>query len=174
MQIKAVVYQSATGHTKRYAQMFAAKTGLPLYTLQEAKKALSKGDEIIYFGWILSGKIQGFEPAWTDYEVKAVASVGLYPDSARFRNHIGRNNIIIDMEYFHLRGGIKTGELKGGAKILMKIMMKTIEKKLEKGQQVTPEELEMHDAYKNSADFVSEEQLAGIYAWYDSYCADAQ
>ena len=171
MQIKAIVYQSQTGHTQRYEKMFAEKTGLPLYTLQEAKKALSKGDEIIYFGWLLSGKIQGFEPAWTTYEVKAVASVGLYPDSARFRDHVGRNNILIDMEYFHLRGGIKTEELKGGAKILMKIMMKTISKKMEKGQDVTPEEKEMFRAYNESADFVSEENLAGILAWYDSYCA---
>lgn len=172
MHIKAVVYQSATGHTKRYAEMFAEKTGLPLYTLQEAKKVLYKGDPIIFFGWLLSGKIQGFEPAWTAYDVKAVASVGLYPDSARFRDHVERNNILIDIEYFHLRGGIKTAQLKGGARILMKIMMKTIEKKQEKGQEVTPEEKEMYRAYNESADFVDEASLAGILAWYDSYCAE--
>jgi len=174
MQIKAIVYQSAAGHTKRYAEMFAAKTGLPLYTLKEAKKALNKGDNIIYFGWILSGKIQGFEPAWTTYEVKAVASVGLYPDSPRFREHVGRNNILIDMEYFHLRGGIKTEELKGGAKILMNLMMRTIRTKQEKGQSVAPEEEAMQKAVNESQDFVDEANLAGMYAWYESYCADAE
>ena len=172
MQIKAIVYQSQTGHTQRYAKMFAEKTGLPLYTLQEAKKALSKGDPIIYFGWLLSGKIQGFEPAWTTYEVKAVASVGLYPDSARFRDHVGRNNILIDMEYFHLRGGIKTEELKGAPKILMNLMMRTIRTKQAKGQTVQPEEEAMLKAVNESADFVDENQLAGIFAWYDSYCAE--
>ena len=172
MQIKAIVYQSAQGHTERYAKMFAEKTGLPLYTLKEAKKALSKGDEIIFFGWLLSGKIQGFEPAWTTYEVKAVASVGLYPDSPRFREHVGRNNILIDMEYFHLRGGIRTGELKGAPKFLMNLMMRTIRTKKEKGQTVQPEEEAMLRAVNESADFVDESRLAGILAWYDSYCAE--
>ena len=104
MAISAVVYCSNTGHTKRYAQMFAEKTGLPLYDGAQAQKDLPRGTRIVFFGWLLSGKIQGFEKAWKKFDVAAACSVGLYPDSERFRAYVERNNILIDTQYFHLRG----------------------------------------------------------------------
>ena len=34
--MKAIVYTSQTGHTQRYAQMLAERTGVPAYSLKEA------------------------------------------------------------------------------------------------------------------------------------------
>lgn len=36
--MKAIVYISNTGHTKKYAELIGEKTGLPVYELSEAKK----------------------------------------------------------------------------------------------------------------------------------------
>ena len=44
--MKAIVYTSQTGHTQRYAQMLAERTGVPAYSLKEAGKSLRRGEEI--------------------------------------------------------------------------------------------------------------------------------
>ena len=44
--MKAIVYTSQTGHTQRYAQMLAERTGVPAYSLKEAGKSLRRGREI--------------------------------------------------------------------------------------------------------------------------------
>ena len=43
--MKAIVYTSQTGHTQRYAQMLAERTGVPAYSLKEAGKSLRRGEE---------------------------------------------------------------------------------------------------------------------------------
>ena len=171
MTFKAVVYCSNTGHTKRYAEAFAKETGLPLVEASKAKKELREGDRVVYFGWLMAGKIQGFENAWKRFDVPVACSVGLYPDSERFREYVGRNNILIDVDYFHLRGGITPEKLKGPAKILMNIMMRTIRAKIEKKQDVTDEERAMLAAYEEAADFVDLSALEPVLARYRAICA---
>ncbi len=168
MAISAVVYCSNTGHTKHYAQMFAEKTGLPLYDGAQAQKALPRDARIVFFGWLLSGKIQGFEKAWTKFDVAAACSVGLYPDSERFRAYVERNNILIDTQYFHLRGGIAPEKLRGMPRVTMGVIMRSIRARKKQGKDVTQEELAMLEAYDTAADFVEENALLPVYEWYES------
>ena len=63
MGIRAIIYQSATGYTYRYASALAAATDLPCYTLLEAKKLLPKGTEVVYLGWVRASVIQGLKKA---------------------------------------------------------------------------------------------------------------
>ena len=51
--IQAIVYTSNTGSTERYAKLLGHETDLPVCSLDEAKKALKSGTEIIYLGWII-------------------------------------------------------------------------------------------------------------------------
>ena len=44
--MKAIVYTSNTGHTAAYAKMLSEKTHLPIYTLKEAIKQLSRETEV--------------------------------------------------------------------------------------------------------------------------------
>lgn len=46
--MKAIVYYSNTGSTKEYAEMISNATGIPNMSLKEAKKNLSKDDDIIW------------------------------------------------------------------------------------------------------------------------------
>ena len=57
--INAIVYQSKTGHTKKYAEILSTSLNLPTLDIQEAKTKLKRGDEIIYLGWVCASKIMG-------------------------------------------------------------------------------------------------------------------
>ena len=41
--MKAIIYTSNTGGTERYARLLAEQTGLPAYSLTEAKEAVPAG-----------------------------------------------------------------------------------------------------------------------------------
>ena len=40
--IKAIVYESNTGHTMQYAKMLSEKLNIPCFTIEEAKTNLQK------------------------------------------------------------------------------------------------------------------------------------
>lgn len=61
--MKAIIYTTQTGSTERYAKLLAHETGLPAYTLAEAKKAVLPGGSVIYLGWIMAGCIKGYAAA---------------------------------------------------------------------------------------------------------------
>ena len=61
--MKVIVYTSNTGHTAAYSKILGAKTGLPVYALNEAAKKLQKGTEIIYLGWLFANNIKGYKKA---------------------------------------------------------------------------------------------------------------
>ena len=63
--MKAIVYTSQTGHTQRYAQMLAERTGVPAYSLKEAGKSLRRGEEIFYMGWLMAGTVKASRAPWT-------------------------------------------------------------------------------------------------------------
>ena len=57
--MNAIIYTTNTGSTEHYAKLLAQKTGLPVYSLAEAKKRVFAGTEIIYLGWIMAGSVKG-------------------------------------------------------------------------------------------------------------------
>ena len=50
----AIIYTTNTGSTEQYAKLLAQKTGLPAYSIAEAKKRGFAGAEVVYLGWVLS------------------------------------------------------------------------------------------------------------------------
>ena len=49
--IQAIVYTSNTGYTAEYARMLGEKTGLPVLTLNEAKKSLPVRFARLFYIW---------------------------------------------------------------------------------------------------------------------------
>lgn len=74
--IKAIVYESNTGHTMQYAKMLSEKLNIPCFTIEKAKTNLQKQDEIIYFGWICATKICGLRKVKDRYSIKCYGAVG--------------------------------------------------------------------------------------------------
>ena len=58
--IKAIIYSSHQGFSKQYAYEYAIKTGIPIYSLEEAEK-LVDGTSVIFFSWIKNGQIFDIE-----------------------------------------------------------------------------------------------------------------
>ena len=59
--IKAIVYESKAGHTKRYAEMLSDKINVRAMNLKEPKKELDRNDEIVFLGWVCATKIKGLK-----------------------------------------------------------------------------------------------------------------
>ena len=70
--MNAIIYTTNTDSAERYALLLAEQTGLPVYSLTEAKKTVSTGAEVIYLGWIMAGSIKGYAAAARRYRVRAV------------------------------------------------------------------------------------------------------
>ena len=64
--MNAIIYTTNTGSTEHYAKLLAQKTGLPVYSLAEAKKRVFAGAEVIYLGWIMAGSVKGYAEAFQD------------------------------------------------------------------------------------------------------------
>lgn len=65
------------GCTECYARLLTQETGLPVYSLAEAKKRVFAGAEVIYLGWIMAGSVKGYAEAAKRYQVRAVCGVGM-------------------------------------------------------------------------------------------------
>ncbi len=73
----AIIYTTNTGSTECYARLLTQKTGLPAYSLAEAKKRVFVGAEVIYLGWIMAGSVKGYAGAAKRYQIRAVCGVGM-------------------------------------------------------------------------------------------------
>lgn len=72
-----VVYTSNTGFTAQYAELLAARIGTSAIPLDEARKKLARGSNVVYLGWIRSDRIMGCEDARRFFTVLAIGAVGM-------------------------------------------------------------------------------------------------
>lgn len=162
--VKAIVYTSNTGFTKKYAEMLGEEIGVPVYEFKESKQKLNKKDEIIYMGWIMAGGIKNYEKAKKIHDIKAVCPVGMSVPSEK------QNNELIDKYHiteklFYLQGGFDKTKLKGIYKFMMNSLEKIVKPQIESKQDKTPEDLEMLEMMVNGKDCVKKENLNEIINW---------
>jgi len=136
--VKAIIYNSNSGFTKQYAYHFALKCNLPIYTIKEAKKNLTKGDEIIYFSWIFANKIVKLKKV-LKYKISYVACVGMSFYSEELINTLKEYNNINNLYY--LQGGIRMRELKPSQRILISMVKSSLKKKCKKKIATKEEEI---------------------------------
>jgi hypothetical protein len=165
--VKAVVYLSKTGHAKRYAEMFAAKVGLPCYEAGEASKHLAPGAEIIYFGWMMAGSVKGYEKAAQSYAVEALAAVGMRFAIETAENEIRERYHTGDLPVFYLTGGVDTRQLgwvyRQSLSFAGNMLMKAAAK-----EDATPETIQAAKDFELDKDYVSELNLQPLLTWYQA------
>lgn len=166
MKINAIVYKSNTGHTKHYAELLGEKTGLPIYTLPEAEKKLYPNDSIIYLGWLMAGKVQGYSDAEKRYNIIAVCGVGMGATGSQIDDIRKSNKIDSKTPVFTLQGGFDINKLRGVYKFMMSIMIKTIGKSLANKPDRTPDEDVTLEMIQHGGDYVSEDNLKAVLEWY--------
>lgn len=164
--MKAIVYTSKTGHTERYAQLLSKSTGLPAYSLVQARSALPKGTEIFYMGWVMGGAISGIRQAAKWYKVRGVAACGAYaPDKEITRQMRTNCGAAEDVGVFYLQGGIDYQKLHGFSRWMMLYMRKMMCDKIESKENPTPAEKEILHTLREGGDFVMAKNLGEIEKW---------
>ena len=162
-KVNAVVYTSNTGHTYEYAKMVAEYTGLPVYS-QKKKNKLQKNSSVIYMGWLFAGTVKGYRKAIKRFKVTAVIGVGLcgtgeLTEKVRISNLIPEN-----VALFTVQGGMNHGKLKGINKLMINALMKSMSGKSD----MSKEEAERLALLRQGGYFVSRDNLADFFKWYNT------
>ena len=164
----AIIYTTNTGSTARYAGLLAQKTGLPVYSLAEAKKTVSTGAEVIYLGWIMAGSIKGYAEAAKRYRVRAVCAVGMGQTGTRTDSVRKKAAIPAGVPVFTLQGNFDVKKLHGVYRPMMELMVKTAGKALVEKSDRTPEEDDMLDMMLHGCERVKAENLRAVLDWYSA------
>lgn len=150
--MKAIVYESNTGHTLEYAKLLSNQLNIPYYTVKEAKEKLNIDDEIVFLGWIFATKVQGLNKV-KKYKIKCIGAVGAYPYDKNYINDLKKSNKIENL--FYLRGGINFQKLKGLKRKILNFVGNAMAKN-------EPENKEMIELFQNGANYVSKDNLKDI------------
>ena len=165
MNANSIVYTSNTGYTAEYARLLGERTGLLVYSLAEAERKLAAGNCVIYLGWLMAGKVQGYKKAAKRYKVQAVCGVGMGGNGSQLQEVRKANAISEKTPLFTLQGGFDIQKLSGVYKLMMTIMVKTAGKGLAEKQDRTPDEDVMLEMMTQGGSRVSAENLAEVLAW---------
>ena len=165
MNANSIVYTSNTGYTAEYARLLGDKTGLPVYSLAEAEQKLAAGNRVIYLGWLMAGKVQGYKKAAKRYKVQAVCGVGMGGTGSQLQEVRKANAIPEKTPLFTLQGGFDIQKLSGVYKLMMTIMVKTAGKGLAEKKDRTPDEDVMLEMLTQGGSRVSADNLAEVLAW---------
>lgn len=166
MKPNTIVYTSNTGYTREYAILLGKKTGLPVYSLDEARKKLAPGDPVIYLSWLMAGKVQGYAEAAKRFQVEAVCGVGMGATGSQIQELRKSNALPETMPVFTMQGGFDMNRLRGVYKLMMTVMVKTAGKGLANKKDRTPDEDDMLDLMLRGGSRVCEENLAAVLEWY--------
>ena len=164
MRIRAIVYTSNTGHTKKYAEMLGRLTGLPVYRLENAVREIAKGTRVIYLGWLFAGSLKGYRTAAKHFTLAAVCGVGLC-DTGAMTDEVRRAiSLPEEIPLFTMQGGIDKTRLTGIHKFMIRMLIKGLSAK----KSPTEEERRMLELLCRDADYVSKENAAAFCAWYEA------
>ncbi len=161
--MKAILYTSNTGHTEEYAKILGEKTGLPVYSLTQAKK-LEKQTEIIYLGWLFASSIKGYKAAAKRFKIDAVLAVGLCDTGTALEQTRKANRIPEEIPLFTVQGGMDKTKLRGINKFMIQMLTRAMDGKKEK----SADDRRMVYLLKNDQNYVCEENLAAFMKWYDA------
>lgn len=157
----AIVYESNTGFTRRYAEMLSEKTDYEVYHLPMAVRELPEGTEVFYLGWVCGGRIEGLKTARRCFEVLACAAVGAVPPSSAVLSQLAAANGFRG-RLFYLRGGVAPEKLSKIKRKLLEMIAKQVERSLGEGR----ENWDIADVLRYGGDFVAEENLNEVLAWF--------
>ena len=165
--MNAIIYTTNTGSTERYAKLLAQKTGLPAYSLAEAKKRVFAGAEVVYLGWIMAGSVKGYAEAAKCYRVRVICGIGMGQTGTQTDSVRKKSAVPANIPLFTLQGNFDVKKLHGVYRLMMEIMVKTAGKGLAEKKGRTPEEDDMLDMMLHGGERVKEENLSTVLDWYN-------
>ena len=160
MSPSAIVYASATGFTRRYADLLSERTGLPCFALG-AVPGPDRGAAVLYLGWLCAGGIKGLRKARARYKVQAVCAVGMSPAGTAYTDQVRAQNHLENLPFFYLRGGYAPDRLTGPYKWAMSAMARMVTQNPPKDDQ----ERAVQEAFRQGGDWVDEAYLDPVLDW---------
>lgn len=175
MNIRGIIYQSASGHAEKYANIMSESLGIPSYDLFQALRQLNKNDEVIFIGWIRNRDFMGYGLMLRRYDVRAVCAVGAVDeenshyalDRIERRYHISKKAPL-----FYLRGGFDQRKTRGSDRRIVNFLKDDLAKKISKCQKrnkpVDPYDQALFQALVRGGDHVCRENLSDLFSWYEN------
>ena len=165
--VKAIIYTSQTGFTRKYARLLAQETGLMAYELGKAPGKIQSDDPVIYMGWLKAGRLMGLDSALKQHRIAAVCAVGMgaQRQGGSQAQGVQRMYRLDAVPVFYLQGGYDDTKLKGMNRFMMRCMAKMMVPKLERKKNPTEEEKEMLALFLHGGDRVDKKNLASVLAW---------
>lgn len=164
--MNTIVYTTNTSSTERYARLLAHRTGLPVYSLAQARSAVPAGTEVIYLGWILAGAVQGYAQAAKRFRVRAVCGVGMGQTGTQREVVRKKSAVPSGVPLFTLQGDFNVKKLRGLYRLMMEIMVRTAGQSLAEKKDRTAEETDLLDMMRCGTGRVREENLNDLLDWY--------
>ena len=164
--MEAIIYTTNTGSAEQYAKMLAEQTGLPVFSMEEAKSEVEAGSEIIYLGWIMAAQVKGYKTAAKKYKIRAVCAVGMEKTGTRTEEIRKKTFVPAEVPLFTLQGNFNVKKLHGFYRLMMSMMIKMVTKQLVAKTDRTQRENEMLEIMLQGGENVRKENLAEVLDWY--------
>lgn len=168
--MKAIVYTSQTGHTQRYAQMLAERTGRAGIQPEGGRKELAAGRGDLLHGLADGRHGEGpperhgplYHPGGS--HCGGLASGERRPlDRGPDQRGIQRQR----RRLFYLQGGYAPEKLGFFYRMMMKPMAGSVVRQVQaRGEAATDQERRMAEIFQHGGDFVREEALDEIVRWF--------
>ena len=161
MDIKAIVYNSSAGTTRRYAEQLAEWTGLPAVPLKKAKKELA-GQPVVFMSWLCSGVLMYGERAKRLFDLPCICVVGIGTDE-QARRDLKDQHELEGEHIFFLPGAFQMRKVKFIHRRLMKDMLLALRsKKQDATREFTKADQESYRMLRYGVDKYSEQALENV------------
>lgn len=163
-----IVYQSKTGHTKKYAEMLANATKRKACSLEEALTSLPEQEKVLFMGWLMAGHISGIDQAVRRWNVVCAVGVGMAPPSKEVLSTISKANYIPNAPVFYLQGGWAPKQVGWFLRRAVGMVTRGTRKALLAKSKRTPDEEAYLNMLLRGGSFVEYQNLKPIQQWLET------
>lgn len=170
----AIVYQSKTGFTRRYAKWIHEETSFDLFSFDELTKETLAPYELIIFGSrIHAGRVDGLKKFQTlladreDVQLVLFATGGTPQEAEETIDAIWKvslNEELMSVPHFYFQAGLNYEEMGLGDKLIMKTLAKFLQRKSSK----SAVEEGTEKAIGHSYDITSREHISPLIQYVES------
>ena len=162
MKVFNIIYVSKYGYTEKYAKLLANKLGVNAYTINEAKKMLSKGEPVIFASGLNNNRLNDLKKVQKRYEIRSVLAVGMnfyrptLPELVRIVNGFDEG-----FPLYYAQGGLDPNKISKIERFFLQVSLAPY------NQITEPTDIDRMtvDMLGNAADYVSEDKLYEFYAY---------
>lgn len=160
-----IVFESNARHTENYGRMLGEIVHVPVFSMKDAKRALAKGEDVFFMGWLCAETIKGYKKAEKLFHLRGVCAVGMTPPDMIDLDQLRRRNEINDKPIFYLQGGIDLDKLSGIYKKMMSAAISSLQKAEAKGT-LSEKDAQVMAQMKEGSSCMSKENLQCIVDWW--------